>query len=131
MLKLSLSVCILQFEDFANHNAFDLLAKYGPTHLVFNDDIQVQQVVYCSTKCWAFSHHGLGSLPRIDINISHIFQGTASVVLAGLIAALKLVGGTLAGHTFLFLGAGEVVLVSCLQKKKKKKEKMHSVYTIN
>lgn len=37
-----------------------------------------------------------------------LFQGTASVVLAGVVAALKLIGGTLAEHRFLFLGAGEV-----------------------
>jgi len=36
-------------------------------------------------------------------------QGTASVVLAGLIAAQTLLGGSLADHTYLFLGAGEVI----------------------
>lgn len=44
------------------------------------------------------------------INIIFLLQGTASVVLAGLVASLKLLGGSLGDHTFLFLGAGEVYI---------------------
>ncbi|XP_057467436.1 NADP-dependent malic enzyme-like [Actinidia eriantha] len=38
-----------------------------------------------------------------------LVQGTASVVLAGLVAALKFLGGILAEHTFLFFVIGEAI----------------------
>ncbi|PWZ45890.1 NADP-dependent malic enzyme, chloroplastic [Zea mays] len=51
------------------------------------------------------AHHLRGLLPPAVV--PQELQGTASVVLAGLLAALKVVGRTLAEHTYLFLGAGE------------------------
>ncbi|KAI3825470.1 hypothetical protein L1987_06959 [Smallanthus sonchifolius] len=88
---------LIQFEDFANHNAFELLIKYRTSHLVFNDDIQTKMTVEESRKkIWLVDSKGLVVCSRKD-SLQHFKQPWAHdhEPVTGLLEAVKAIKPTI------------------------------------